>query len=512
MGNIPGPPCKSFVYGNLEDLLGLDSWPFHDYLEENFPGIARLRGPFGSDVLYVSQPGALHHILVKDQYIYETARFFLRTHELVLGKGLFATLGEHHRKQRKLLNPVFSSKHLRNMVPTFYDIGRLAMESQLQAGAAELDVAEWSGRAALEIMGQAGLGYSFDPLVDERPNQYTDAFKMVTYAIGRAAIPRRLLPYLPNIRFGGIGHALLTLVPHDGVRQLLDISDTLWGCSTTVYNEKKQALQKGDAVVAQQVGEGKDIMSILLRANMEASEDDKLEEEELIGQMSTLLLAAVDSTSNTLSMILELLAKHPEAQEKLRAEILQAGADQDLDFDTLMGLPYLEAVCRETLRVYAPLNQVFREARKDVVLPLAEPIRGLDGQMIHEIFVPKNTTVVAGLHNCNRNKALWGPDAYEWKPERWLSPLPTAVTEAKIPGIYANLMSFLGGGRACIGYKFAQIEMKVLLSLLLSRFTFESSDEPIVWKMGGVRYPSVARSGDHKASLPMKVRLYRIVE
>ena len=78
-------------------------------------------------------------------------------------------------------------------------------------------------------------------------------------------------------------------------------------------------------------------------------------------------------------------------------------------------------------------------ARKDVVLPLAEPIRGLDGQMIHEIFVPKNTTIVAGLHNCNRNKALWGPDAYEWKPERWLSPLPTAVTEAKIPGIYANL-------------------------------------------------------------------------
>ncbi|KAH9902854.1 cytochrome P450 [Cubamyces lactineus] len=449
IANIPGPPSKSFIYGNLDDILGLDSWPYLDYLEENFSGIARLRGSFGSDILYVSQPNALHHILVKDQYIYETARFFLRTHELVLGKGLFATLGEHHRKQRKLLNPVFSPKHLRNMVPTFYNIGRL-----LQEGAAELDVAEWSSRAALEIMGQAGLGYSFDPLIDERPNEYTDAFKMVTYAIGRVAIPRRLLPYLPTIRLGGIGRALLQLVPHDGVRQLVEISDTLWRCSTTVYNEKKRALEEGGAAVAQQVGEGKDIMSIL---------------------------------------------QHPEVQEKLRKEILQAGADQDLDFDALMGLPYLEAVCRETLRV----------TRKDILLPLAEPIRGIDGQMIHEIFIPKNTTVVAGLQNCNRNKALWGPDAYEWKPERWLSPLPTAVTEAKIPGIYANLMTFLGGGRSCIGFKFSQLEMKVLLSLLLSKFIFEASGQSIVWKMGGVRYPSVAQSGDHKASLPMKVRLYR---
>lgn len=59
--------------------------------------------------------------------------------------------------------------------------------------------------------------------------------------------------------------------------------------------------------------------------------------------------------------------------------------------------------------------------------------------MIHEIFVPKDTTVVAGLLNCNRNKALWGEDAYEWKPERWLKPLPTAVAEARIPGVYANL-------------------------------------------------------------------------
>ena len=70
--------------------------------------------------------------------------------------------------------------------------------------------------------------------------------------------------------------------------------------------------------------------------------------------------------------------------------------------------------------------------------------------MMYEVHVPKNTTVWIGILASNRNKALWGEDALEWKPERWLKPLPETVTDAKIPGVYANLMTFLGGGRACM--------------------------------------------------------------
>ena len=73
------------------------------------------------------------------------------------------------------------------------------------------------------------------------------------------------------------------------------------------------------------------------------------------------------------------------------------------------------------------------------MLPLSQPIRGRDGTMMHEILVPKDTTVWIGILSSNRNKAIWGEDALEWKPERWLSPLPDSVTEAKIPGIYSNL-------------------------------------------------------------------------
>lgn len=63
----------------------------------------------------------------------------------------------------------------------------------------------------------------------------------------------------------------------------------------------------------------------------------------------------------------------------------------------------------------------------------------MDGSLISEIVVPKDTTLFVGIHACNRNKAIWGEDAMEWKPERWLSPLPETVMEAKIPGIYSHL-------------------------------------------------------------------------
>lgn len=72
-------------------------------------------------------------------------------------------------------------------------------------------------------------------------------------------------------------------------------------------------------------------------------------------------------------------------------------------------------------------------------MPLSKPIRGLDGTLVNEILVPEGTIVLIGMLASNRNPELWGPDAEEWKPERWLKPLPEAVTEAHIPGIYSHL-------------------------------------------------------------------------
>jgi hypothetical protein len=104
---------------------------------------------------------------------------------------------------------------------------------------------------------------------------------------------------------------------------------------------------------------------------MEATEGDRLEESELIGQMTcvpqeifatfytqhlccfrTLIFAAMDTTSGALARILFTLAEHPDAQDKLRQELTKARKiDGDLNYDDLSSLPYLDAVCRETLRL-----------------------------------------------------------------------------------------------------------------------------------------------------------------
>lgn len=70
---------------------------------------------------------------------------------------------------------------------------------------------------------------------------------------------------------------------------------------------------------------------------------------------------------------------------------------------------------------------------------MSEPVQGVDGSYMQEILVPNNTLVFVGIQACNRNKAIWGEDALEWKPERWLNSLPNSIKEAKVPGIYANL-------------------------------------------------------------------------
>lgn len=66
-------------------------------------------------------------------------------------------------------------------------------------------------------------------------------------------------------------------------------------------------------------------------------------------------------------------------------------------------------------------------------------MRNTDGTLVHSIFVPKDTLVMVPIQAANTNPALWGPDAGEWRPERWLAPLPEALTEAKIPGAYSHL-------------------------------------------------------------------------
>ncbi|EED81963.1 predicted protein [Postia placenta Mad-698-R] len=394
---------------------------------------------------------------------------------------------------------------------------------------------KWMGRTALELIGQGGLGYSFDKLVEDGDNEY--GLRMITIrtimdllpilimarrrpTLQRINVLRRLVPYVYKLGPAWFRRMVMHYFPLGQVRDAKEIVDTMQRCSSEIFTSKKIALARGDEAVMKQVGEGKDIMSILMKANSMASEADRIPEEELVAQMSTFLFAATDTTSNTLARILQQLAIHPDTQQKLREEILAANAEEYMAYDDLDALPLLDGVCRETLRVsdghcliVSPVSPIWRalfpiRPTQDTILPLSEPIVGTDGTVMREILVPRGTEILIGIQGSNGRKERWGEDSYEWKPERWLSPLPKTVTENPVPGVYSNLMTFMAGRRACIGFKFSEMEMKVVLAVLLSNFTFELTDKPIEWNISGVRYPTVGKDSN-VAQLPLKVGLYK---
>ncbi|OJT02010.1 Cytochrome P450 3A24 [Trametes pubescens] len=518
LDNIPGVASDSLIGGNIQTMFHLRAgWTFEEEVAK-YGRVSTFHGFFGTKLLFTFDPRALHAIYVKDQDVYEESAIFISMFDLCLGPGLISTLGEQHRRQRKMLNPLFSAKHLRGMTPIFTNIIHKledAIGSRVKDGAHELDILNWMGRVALELIGQGGLGYSFDPLTKDVADEFVDSVKAFFAVQAQLnTIVRYTLPILVRIGPAAFRRKVVEMLPRGGASQhMMRISDTLAARSLDIVNEKKQVLQHGDAALKQQVGEGKDIMSVLLRENMRAAEADRLSDEEVVAQVSTLVLAAADTTSNALARIFHQLCLHSAVQEKLREEIIQARDDgtgklRDLDYDEVMELPYLDAVCRETMRRFPPVTTLLRIVRKDAILPLSAPIRGIDGAMMDAIPVRKGMHIVTGVQACNTNEELWGPDADEWKPERWMKPLPRAVEEAHIPGVYSNLMTFVGGARACIGFKFAQLEMKVVLATLIPAFSFELTDKPIEWNDAGVAYPSVGES--FIPEMPLRVTRLRL--
>ncbi|KAI5892471.1 cytochrome P450 [Schizophyllum commune H4-8] len=494
LDNIPGPAPASLMTGNFKQLFSVDGWAFHERLASQYGPSVRLTGAMGERILYVADPKALYHIVVKDQDIFEEHPQFIAANSVFFGPGLLTTTGDHHRKQRKLMNPVFSTTHMRNMIPLFYEVIdalRTTLERKIETSPTEVDMLHWMGRTALELISRSGLGYSFDSLApDAVPHPYAASVKEFIPTMFRLFLPRvYILPHVYNLGPAWFRRAVVNLIPSPTMHALRDMTDVMWNTCNDIYSQKVAALQAGDAEAAKQVGGGKDILSLLIRANQNT--DDPLPKDEVLAQMSTIVFAAMDTTSSALVRILHLLSTHTDVQDRIRAEIRAAKREHGsvLAYDQLEALPYLDAVCRETLRLYPPVPQLMRMARKDVVLPFSKPVIGEDGKELSDVFLPAGTMVMIAIMNANRNKEIWGGDAGEWKPERWLAPLPETVAEAHVPGIYSHLMTFLGGGRACIGFKFSQLEMKTVLVELLDTFKVAPSAKTVHWRMSNIVSP-----------------------
>jgi cytochrome P450 len=159
-----------------------------------------------------------------------------------------------------------------------------------------------------------------------------------------------------------------------------------------------------------------------------------------------------------------LLSQHPRVQDRLRAECNAALAHTptaEVGAATFEpeNMPFLAAVCNETLRLYPPAPSTARHAVVDT--------------MVGGVRVPKGTSATISPWAINRSRALWGADAAEFNPDRWLEESNAATGGAEGP--YAFL-TFLHGPRSCIGQSFARLEVKCLLTALVTRFRFEPAE------------------------------------
>nr|QNH68019.1 PfpB [Penicillium sp.] len=182
---------------------------------------------------------------------------------------------------------------------------------------------------------------------------------------------------------------------------------------------------------------------------------------ELRTQLTGVWIPSNETTSILMSNTLFALSRHPEVVQKLRDAVLEYG-DQPLTFEGLRSIKYLRWVVNESHRLYPVSLQTVRACVKDTTLPVGG---GPDGTS--PIFCAKGDIVHCNRYLMHRDPDLWGPDAEEFRPERWESARPLW-----------NFVPFGGGPRICPAHVMVDTECSYTIFRLLQRFkAIESRDD-----------------------------------
>ncbi|CAE6503085.1 unnamed protein product [Rhizoctonia solani] len=189
--------------------------------------------------------------------------------------------------------------------------------------------------------------------------------------------------------------------------------------------------------------------------------DDLVVDKALImDELVNILLAARDTTTSLLTFATYLLSQHPNVLQKLREEILEhVGPDAAPNYEQVKGMKYLRAIINETLRLFpsVPINE--RATLNSCSIPTASS----------RLYIPPGVQVLYSPLLMQRRQDLWGPDAWEFDPERWLD--ARNETFVKDP---MRFVPFNAGPRICLGQQFAYNQASFVLVRLLQKFrTFE---------------------------------------
>ena len=333
---------------------------------------------------------------------------------LLIGDGLLTSWGEDWRRQKALIQPIFTRARVEGYVdPILAELDEF--KAHLRAEEASVDLGESMMRFTLKVVCRVLFGAG---LTEEQENRVMNRFA----ALNGAVIKRANTP-LP---FG------LPLPMGNRVR-----------------TNQAELFALCDDVIAQRrasASDGDDLASLLVAAR---DGDDQLSDDEVREQILIFMLAGHETTSMSLTFALHLLGRHPDIQQRVRDEVEHVLGDHPPTASQLISdLPYTTAVLKEAMRLYPAAPITGRRSLEDTT------IGGYD--------IPAGSDVILSVWSIHHRADIW-PDPERFDPERFLG-------DPDI-GRY-DWMPFGAGPRACIGQHFSMLESVATLAELVRDFDF----------------------------------------
>jgi cytochrome P450 len=409
----PGPPGH-WLKGNLPEFRR-DRLDFLCRCARDWGDLAALRfGP--RRILLVSGPELIEEVLV-NQARHFRKHFALRLNPLVLGNGLLTSEGDFWLRQRRLAQPAFQRQRVAAYAPTM-------------VAAAERLLAGW------------------------RPGETRDVqAEMMRLTLDIAA--RTLFGADVSADAGEVGTALQVL-QENFLKRFNSLLPLPTWVPTPAHLRLRRVVRRLDAIIYGFIRErrrggarGDDLLSLLLHARDEEG-GGRMTDRQLRDEAMTLFLAGHETTALVLSWAWYLLARHPEAEGRLVAEVRDVLGGRPPALADLPRLRYAEGVVNESMRLYPPGYIIGREALCDCA--------------VGGYRVAKGTTLLMNVWAVQRDPRFWDRPE-EFRPERW-----SDGETARLPR-YAFL-PFGGGPRVCIGNTFAMIETVLVLAVLAPRYRF----------------------------------------
>jgi len=431
---VPGPT------GRLRGLLAMSGSPL-DYvtgLRDQYGPVVRI--PLGWRELYmINEPEAVHQVLVtshrnfaKDVMSVGRGKWAAPL-EVILGKGLVTSDGSFHRKQRRLIQPMFHHERIAGYGRAFAGLSD-AVQSGWKDGD-RLDMQAEMTELTLAIVARTLFDVSLD----------SDVARTIRTAIPRHEGPMRW-DSLPFARY-------LAKLPLPGNKRFYEGRDNLDGIVYGLMAERR----RGD-------GQGADLLSLLLAAR-DADTGEPMDDLQVRDEAITLLLAGYETMASALTWSYHLLGNHPEARERMHAEIDEVLGGRLPTVADLPRLVWTDAVLSEAMRLYPPIMGLAR--------------RPLDDFEVCGHRIPKDSFVGIIPWVVHRDPHWW-PQPERFAPQRWVQAPPADGRADELTGHAVApgrprlaYLPFGGGARQCIGHAFSRMEGVMALATLGRRWEFE---------------------------------------